>query len=407
MATATTAMSWLIANRVAPALEPYRWYSNGERGHLHSYRYCDKLARATNIVTRELTYTEASAKTVCEECLGYRFDGTETPRLLNQAMMIEKHEHMFADRLIASVPAEGPRRALRSRNAQAALEQLLASLALPELPTELSPQVDDLRRRINEAVGSIYVDSTELEADCREYAAVNLFDHELRTTASESIPRWGGEATVNIIGGIGYSTNRHALAFAVRHEIMRCIDLRAGKAASLAALNLDEMLENAPNLDVLRACHPNEEAREGESLYDFATRTWRAQARAAIIDLAGTWFDAIEKLAQADDWFLLPTRDFSRADLMRSIDHRATDPTVIASFQWTTRGRYSAVLVPTPVARWASTVRSVTRSSFEEPVQVPTSITVEQIDTALALWEPYARDHYQLFQDAVAAGLRV
>ena len=76
---------------------PIDWVSNGERGHLHTQSWCDKVRRSSRAqVVRKMTIHEALSRKICEDCSGgLRNHNEEQDKLLRAAITLFETQVKF------------------------------------------------------------------------------------------------------------------------------------------------------------------------------------------------------------------------------------------------------------------------------------------------------------------------
>lgn len=389
---------WLARKALPYLSQPHTWHLNGPLGHFHASNLCEKYKATERAVVRHETFAEADRRTVCHLCIERLFTGNF--ELLNgaralQQCLVEVAAHQ--ERVLQADPED----MLARQTSRVYVEAQLAVLAERVFVDELGPVHDELKAAASVFLDSVAIDHEQLDRNIRLRCAAAVFSATMRNDTEN--PLWRASPTVAALG-------MHRNGYRSDSQVDQLFEQFCSTLADSSNLDtiagsvpLDSLLKSPATLDQLAVC-PSGVPTPGSNLLDHAVTVWRDIASRTAAELLSAWVDSIRAECSSEEWFLVPLRGTSRAQVGASaMGYDSVDNVTLASQRWFSRDNRSAVLCPAPVARWISHGRGGYRYTFSPPVPTEQTVPAEVVDTALALWDPYDRGSYQNFEDAFAA----
>jgi len=394
-----------LVNERAPAFAgAMTWHANGKRGHLHASTSCSKL-RKHGVVTVSLSLrTALDDHTVCESCIHhghYDRDQRESFQLARTILDVERQTGQNPGDSYTRYPAIVAARTRRLA------EALLDTLQREQDLHGLDRWFDRVRDRITDSMPAM-PSRTELDAEILRVVVPRLLNRKF--VHSELDPGfWGGRKIIEILGGdhegrhaySGHGRNTTPIAFFTRAWLDKLSEGHSPAEATKLLLANDAIFDlmSPPDQRQLEHCSVALDAVEGESLWQFAERTWRHQVLEALRVAAQAMTDRYETLTAPKDAVLIGSWTTGLRGMRRSAIGDNVE-NVVGGLQHLVGNdeRVLAVCDPT-VADFL-----VGRNSYggwTQPVALDQMPTEDVLETAVTLWEP--RNSYSSYEKLPAA----
>jgi hypothetical protein len=388
---------WLAENNVFPFTGLFKWFSNGERGHLHVTRRCEKVTRSkTATVERNLTLFQAQdSYVVCDDCI-WEISGVslDHSKVLNaatdlytyraQAERIDTQTLQDAGNSISGYPALNA--ALRRR----VLTDLLARTREMVLPEDL----DQVQQRVAAEISALLTEHRVDQAAVIDEALHLAASSSARSAIMEEFRRGGVWVSKELqqTFNMGSYSNRNPVEVLVKQwsgqaptadpdsTMKECVAIAAAEAVSNLASTAQ--LNHVPALCAL----------PGESALEAAQRSFTAYAHAALGDLADRILVRHHEMLgrrqlvafafedRWEEWFACPPRNAAAVLLQDGALSRG-------------KGRYLVVL-PEALAKWIAST-CLNHQVISELIAVDHTPDPAVADTALALWDPRSQGPYR------------
>lgn len=406
MGTAHMHVYQALVREHAPAFtRPLTWYANGKRGHLHSYGSCSKLRRH-GVITITLGLRDALAdRTVCDECLNYgHLDSEQLGTFLLARTLLDVSRRAELN-LGSILPGRTAIAAARNHHFRKMLvEQLRSEKDLHGLECWFNRVVDGIEESIPELPAKEL-----LEEDCVKTAAPRVLYR--RFANSELDHRfWGGHEIVTLAGGTtnnysSYRQNEAPLLFFTKTWLDKLSEgLTPQEATELLLGNNGEILNllAAPDKTQLERCAVVLDMIEGESLWMFTERNWRTQILDALRTAAVAMTLTYEQLIAPAAPVLIGHGGHGIASVRGQVSSDTVEH-VVAGLLHLVGNTERTVAVCHPVVADFLHGRS-SYGSWTEPVKLEQMPGVDELETAVALWEPRNRySAYEKLNDAFEA----
>jgi hypothetical protein len=417
MARSISLISKIVAFRPEPFETPVSWYSNGERGHLHHSRYCEKVAKSkTDTVTRTLLTRDALTRTLCPECLGMgEWTGAQRD-VITAGSALERLEQQLSGPTrsplegVGTDAIESMRRRTYFLRMQAVLAELEASDHLTEWREQLCAQAKQLTPE--------EPPFEDVENAVLRYVSVATFWKRLSKDDSSN-PFWGSRSVTSVLGHPSWSDwNNPRTAYAsiamlgsawTQHVKAGLTPAQASARLLDPSYDLSQHLAE-PDWKLLNACTDLEAPAAGENLAVYAKRVWKERARRATTELFSMWEERIAKLIEPTENVVTAYEGYGPDEVAGMLC--GTDVSMlIAALQRTVAVRSSrngkiAVLCHPTISDYLSSTYG--RSGWSSAQPLPEENTHETIETALALWDSWDRDgSYNTFEKALEAARRI
>jgi hypothetical protein len=409
-----TILENLLALNPVEFRTPVDWWSNGERGHLHTNLHCEKVRKSpVATVVQRKTIADAYQQHRCDLCATELYNLTPEQKELVEA----------GSRLLSvEVKAEQPiTRQFEAFEHYPELITLAVRNHFLDLAEELE-KVPDLRgvrpwrRRIGDLLSRLTPDAPAddaLQSATLRLAAVTVLSRELeRRTADPTL--WGGSEVLDFFGEIQHRdwhkdcVNRNSLAWFAR-ECLRQIalgedlEMFAGRLLANADAVADLLAD--PAAERLALCEDLEAPRPGENLQTYTKRIWALHAARQFAKAAARWSRLVGEMLEPATPVLV-----ANADLTAS-SYRPQQEAILIAASNPVKVKHAnhvpvALRAHPTVARMISDERAHRSVSqqWSTPIPLDEDVADEVVETALSLWEPYDRySAYHEFHEAWAA----
>jgi len=403
----------MIAAEDTPAFSaPTNWYSNGQRGHLHASRGCEKIRRK-DVIVRAATLGQAlTGHTVCPDCIAFSEWDDERRRVLRSARVIHNVERSVGAYAAPRFHREtsGSLDDLRIR---CAYERLSAQLDQIEGDVGLTGWEQRVRRRIDVAAPPPPSEE-DLEAAALRAAIPRLLHKQLHGQ-SPRFP-WGGREALRLFGEPAL---RDFHGFGQVNPLVGCVNrwtvmVHNGDTPELATARilgdggtLREIL-GEPTGPQLARCRASGQLLPTESVWDYASRTWQEEGRTALAYTCAELSATFHRLSAPQRPVLLANKQLSAAAMRRRAVNDGDEDVIAASQRCVgVHGQDRSVLICHPtVAAFLSYGDVGSYSSWEHPLEVDEVPDTEALETALTLWDPRGRGGvYETFSGALNSAL--
>lgn len=417
MSRSISLISKIVAFRPEPFETPVSWYSNGERGHLHHSRYCEKITRSkSTTVTRTLLTRDALTRTLCPECLSLGEFTAAQRDVISEGSTLERLEQQL----------HGPQRnplegvgtdaieSMRRRTYYLRMQTVLAELEEGNHLTEWREQLTAKARQLTPEEPVF----EEIENAVLRYVSVATFWKRLSKDDSSN-PLWGGRDVIAVLGTPSWgdwNNPRTAYASIAMLGSAWTQHVKAGLTpAQASARLLDSSYDLSqhfaePDWKLLNSCTDLEVPVAGENLAQYTKRVWKERARRATRELFSMWEDRLAKLIEPADLVVTAYEGYGPDEVAGMLC--GTDVSMlIAALQKTVAVRSSrngkiAVICHPSVADYLGNTHG--RSGWSPAQPLPEENTNEAIETALALWDSWDRDgSYNTFEKALEAARHI
>lgn len=396
-----TAMAdWLVENGVSPYTGVFRWFSNGERGHLHISDSCEKITRSrSNTVERQLTLPVAQRDYVlCKDCF-YRIHYVSPWHDEVFQAADDLHRHLSAARQVGRFAlSEGDYPTLTAAARRRILKGFLDAVECLTMPADLHLIQECAIGEITGMLAEYHDDNAKIIDEALHLAAST----GARSAVLQDFRRGGFWVTEKLqhtfeIGGYGRENPVEKLLneWAGRAPIADAASAMKACVAAAAA----EASSNLTSSDQLRHV-PALPARPGESALDAAKRSFVAYSETVLNELGERLLVKHLELVARRQLVVFALEDRWNEWLTTSV-HNAEKLILHEGLLARSKTR-CVVALPEALAEWVTStgLRHHIISGLIAVDELPDTAVAE---TALALWEPHGVGAYKSFEDALEA----
>lgn len=392
-----------LVNENAPAFTgPITWHANGRRGHLHASSTCDKLRRGGNVRIDLDLRSALTDRKVCGECIGwgaydqYQRDSVSIARTLLESLRNSEHapQTSFKGRPAVTAAREHQYRSGIAANVRR--EQNLCGL-------------DGWVQRVIDVIDGDTPPMPQIDAlheECILIAAPYVLQRQFSDFANDP-GFWGGNEVLAILGSdqerSAYSSYRQKtpLVFFVGAWVEKLNEGLTPQEANSLLLGGGEIVNllSDPDKQQLERCSVVLDRIDGETLWQFTARNWKAQTLEALSLAADVLASRHAALTAPAAPVLIGNGTQSPEAIRRQCIGTNVDQ-IVGSLQTLVGNSERTVAVCHPtVAQFL--VGNHNYGSWSGPVTIDGAIADDELETTVALWEP--RNRYSSYEKLSAA----
>lgn len=383
------------------------WYSNGARGHLHASSYCTKIDRKRASTVHTLTLGDALARTVCGDCISHGAWNDEQRSVFHAAVTLVQTEFRISR----------PQAEFRDGNIVGPLQDVrlrafAERLRLEVLDRGQAPGLHAWSTRVLDMIEQLTPETVApevLQAECLRISAPALITQRL---SRDRLPVsfWGGVLDENSPLGVARSLALHngVLGRFARSWLNH---VAAGtppdEAADTIIAKTDDFvsLVGEPGAAALMRCDTSVAPNPGESVWSYSVRRWREVCEQAFRDSAAGMRAYHAELVAPKPYVLVANRNQGGVALRRGALNGDTQRLLAAAQQSFSHNEKCVIHCHPTVAAYITGDRdNYGAGEWSTPVVAAELPPDDVLETALALWDPWAREgSYREFAEALAA----
>jgi hypothetical protein len=382
---------------------PMTWHSNGARGHLHASAYCHKIDNKRSPVTHALALYEALERKVCGECLSHGSWNTDQRAVLDAAIVLTSTERRLSNP-DGEIRREVPTQALKDVCIRAFTDLLRSDVTA----RGHAPGLESWTARVLEAIdvrAPAAPDPEIVQAEGLRIAIPAVITQRLRR---EALPEsFWGESLQGPVTPYSVSRGNSELGRFLRLWLGLLTEGIAVEDAGeqiVSNFELFAKVAGEPSQELMMRCTPDEPPISGESVWEYVMRLWRKACEKACRSANSGMQAYYATLAEPAPYVLVANRR-NRDHMARSVLHGDLQQLLAITQAGFSHGERSVIHCHPTVAAFLTGDRdNYSVGDWSQPIVAPEMPCADVLETALALWDPYARTgEYSEFAAALEA----